>query len=98
MRRLLLIIVVFGFVVSSCDIASFDDDVNKNPNLPSEAEPSELSTVRQDIVWTETAEVNTVRTFGMNLIFTFYGVNYEKVTFNYSCFWICCQQLRHRKF
>src|SRR5699024_8599677 len=42
MKRLLLIIVVFGFVVSSCDIASFDDDVNKNPNLPSEAEPSQL--------------------------------------------------------
>src|SRR5699024_6580866 len=31
-----------GFVVSSCDVLSFDDDINKNPNLPSAGEPSQL--------------------------------------------------------
>lgn len=42
MKKLLLSITVIAFLVSSCEIASFDDDINKNPNLPSEAEASQL--------------------------------------------------------
>ncbi|MGM0545501.1 MAG: SusD/RagB family nutrient-binding outer membrane lipoprotein [Bacteroidota bacterium] len=42
MKKLILSITIIAFVVSSCDIASFDDDINDNPNLPSEAESSQL--------------------------------------------------------
>lgn len=42
MKKLLFVIVIIGFVVSSCDVLSFDDDINKNPNLPSAGEPSQL--------------------------------------------------------
>jgi len=42
MRKLILSITVIAFIVSGCDIASFDEDINKNPNSPSEAEPSQL--------------------------------------------------------
>ncbi len=42
MKKLILSITVIAFLVSSCEIASFDDDINKNPNLPSEAESSQL--------------------------------------------------------
>ena len=42
MRKLILSITVIAFIVSGCDVASFDEDINKNPNSPSEAEPSQL--------------------------------------------------------
>ncbi len=42
MKKLILSITVIAFLVSSCEIASFDDDINTNPNLPSEAEASQL--------------------------------------------------------
>ncbi|PAU93026.1 SusD/RagB family nutrient-binding outer membrane lipoprotein [Aliifodinibius salipaludis] len=42
MKKLILSITVIAFLVSSCEIASFDNDINKNPNLPSEAAPSQL--------------------------------------------------------
>jgi hypothetical protein len=42
MKKLILSITVIAFLVSSCEIASFDDDINNNPNLPSKAEPTQL--------------------------------------------------------
>lgn len=42
MKKLILSITVIAFLVSSCEIASFDDDINDNPNLPSNAAPSQL--------------------------------------------------------
>jgi hypothetical protein len=42
MKKLILLITVIAFLLSSCEIASFDDDINKNPNLPSQAEASQL--------------------------------------------------------
>lgn len=48
----------------------------KNPAMiwqaaPAGLDPSELSTGSQDITWTETGQLNTVRTFGLNLSLTF---------------------------
>ncbi|WP_255233437.1 SusC/RagA family TonB-linked outer membrane protein [Aliifodinibius salipaludis] len=48
----------------------------KNPVMiwqaaPKGLDPSELSTGSQDITWTETGQLNTVRTFGLNLSLTF---------------------------
>jgi len=48
----------------------------KNPVMiwqaaPKGLDPSELSTGSQDITWTETGQLNTVRTFGFNLSLTF---------------------------
>ncbi|MGM0545502.1 MAG: SusC/RagA family TonB-linked outer membrane protein [Bacteroidota bacterium] len=48
----------------------------KNPVMiwqaaPDGLDPSELSTGSQDITWTETGQLNSVRTFGMNLSLTF---------------------------
>ncbi len=42
MKKLILSLTVIALVVSSCDVLSFDDDINKNPNSPSEAQPSQL--------------------------------------------------------
>ena len=42
MKKLILSLTVLALVVSGCDVLSFDDDINKNPNSPSEAEPSQL--------------------------------------------------------
>lgn len=42
MKKLILFITVIAFTFSSCDIASFDEEINQNPNLPSEAAPSQL--------------------------------------------------------
>nr|NIT60510.1 SusD/RagB family nutrient-binding outer membrane lipoprotein [Fodinibius sp.]NIV15228.1 SusD/RagB family nutrient-binding outer membrane lipoprotein [Fodinibius sp.]NIY29092.1 SusD/RagB family nutrient-binding outer membrane lipoprotein [Fodinibius sp.] len=42
MKKLILSITVIAFLVSNCEIASFDDDINNNPNLPSKAEPTQL--------------------------------------------------------
>jgi len=42
MKKLILSITVIAFLVSSCEIASFDENINNNPNLPTETEPSQL--------------------------------------------------------
>lgn len=42
MKKLTLFFTIIAFVVSSCDVASFDEGINQNPNLPTEAEPSQL--------------------------------------------------------
>lgn len=42
MKKLILFIFVIGFLAAGCDVASFDEDINKDPNLPSKAEPSQL--------------------------------------------------------
>src|SRR5699024_12414994 len=42
MKKLLLFLTLITFIVSGCDIANFDEDINKNPNLPSDADPSAL--------------------------------------------------------
>src|SRR5699024_7856650 len=42
MKKLLLFLTLITFIVSGCDIANFDEDINKNPNLPSDAAPSVL--------------------------------------------------------
>lgn len=42
MKNLILFITIIGFLATGCDVASFDKDINKNPNLPSEAAPSQL--------------------------------------------------------
>lgn len=42
MKKLLLFITIIGFLATGCDVVSFDEDINKNPNLPSDAAPSQL--------------------------------------------------------
>lgn len=41
MKRITLIVLVL-FLVSSCDLLEFDDDINNNPNSPSEASAPQL--------------------------------------------------------
>jgi hypothetical protein len=41
MKKLFISLIAVLFI-SSCDLVSFEDDINKNPNLPSEATPSQL--------------------------------------------------------
>lgn len=42
MKKLILLITVIAFVVSGCDMLTFDKGINKDPNSPSQAEPSQL--------------------------------------------------------
>ena len=42
MKKLLIPFTIIAFLVSSCDVTSIDDDLNKNPNLPSSANPTQL--------------------------------------------------------
>lgn len=42
MKKLLIPFTIIALLVSGCDITSIDDDLNQNPNLPSEASPPQL--------------------------------------------------------
>ncbi|WP_234570640.1 SusD/RagB family nutrient-binding outer membrane lipoprotein [Rhodohalobacter sp. 614A] len=42
MKKLLIPFTIIAFFLSSCDVTSIDDDINKNPNLPSDADPTQL--------------------------------------------------------
>lgn len=42
MKKLLIPFTIIALLVSGCDITSIDDDINQNPNLPSEASPPQL--------------------------------------------------------
>lgn len=42
MKNLLIPFTIVAFLISSCDIASFDDDINKDPNAPSEVSAPQL--------------------------------------------------------
>lgn len=42
MKKLLIPFTIVAFLVSSCDLASIDDDLNNNPNDPSQASPPQL--------------------------------------------------------
>lgn len=42
MKKLLIPFTIIAFLFSSCDVTSIDEDINNNPNLPSNADPSQL--------------------------------------------------------
>lgn len=42
MKKLLIPFTIIALLVSGCDLASFDEDINKNPNSPSDASPPQL--------------------------------------------------------
>lgn len=44
MKKLILSVTIIAFIVSSCEITSFDEGINKSPNDPSTADPSQLIT------------------------------------------------------
>ena len=42
MKKLLIPFTIIALLVNGCDITSIDDDINKNPNLPSDASAPQL--------------------------------------------------------